>query len=37
MRMHGSILPKMIVPLLWVGAWSSTITCITMLEIANRE
>ncbi|CAI4212865.1 unnamed protein product [Parascedosporium putredinis] len=35
MRMHGSILPKMIVPLLWVGAWSSTITCITMLEIAN--
>jgi hypothetical protein len=27
--MHGSILPKMILPLLWVGAWSTLITCIS--------
>lgn len=29
MRMHGSILPKMIVPLLWVAGWSTMITCIS--------
>lgn len=28
MRMHGSILPEMIVPLSCVAAWSSAITCI---------
>lgn len=28
MRMHGSILPKMILPLLAVGVWSTTITLI---------
>lgn len=27
--MHGSILPKMILPLLWVGGWSTLITCIS--------
>ncbi|KAJ5833718.1 hypothetical protein N7474_002029 [Penicillium riverlandense] len=27
MRMHGSIMPKMILPILFVGAWSTFITC----------
>jgi putative membrane protein len=29
MRMHGSILPKMILPLLFVGGWATFITCIS--------
>lgn len=29
--MHGSVLPKMIVPLLVVSAWSTLITCICEL------
>jgi putative membrane protein len=29
MRMHGSILPKMILPLLFVAGWSTLITCIS--------
>jgi len=29
MRMHGSILPKMIVPLLLIGGEATLITCIT--------
>lgn len=29
LRVHGSILPKMIVPLLWVGGWA---TCITLIS-----
>ncbi|RDW75660.1 hypothetical protein BP5796_06481 [Coleophoma crateriformis] len=29
MRMHGSVVPQMIVPLLCVGAWSTLITCIS--------
>ncbi|KKA26319.1 hypothetical protein TD95_003519 [Thielaviopsis punctulata] len=29
MQMHGSILPSMIVPLLWIGVWSSAITVIS--------
>ena len=28
MRMHGSILPRMIVPLTFVGCWATMITCI---------
>ncbi|KAF9878704.1 upf0187 domain membrane protein [Colletotrichum karsti] len=32
MQMHGSILPKMIVPLLWMCLWSACITCIHMLK-----
>ncbi|KAF7719586.1 Bestrophin-like protein [Penicillium ucsense] len=28
MRMHGSVTPKMIVPLLVVGGWATAITCI---------
>ncbi|EME77367.1 uncharacterized protein MYCFIDRAFT_117628, partial [Pseudocercospora fijiensis CIRAD86] len=31
MRMHGSILPKMIVPLSFVAAWATLITCISKL------
>ena len=31
MQMHGSILPKMILPLLFVGAWSTAVTAITEL------
>jgi hypothetical protein len=27
MRMHGSVMPKMILPILFVGAWSTFITC----------
>ncbi|KAJ5902827.1 hypothetical protein N7495_003355, partial [Penicillium taxi] len=29
MRMHGSVTPKMIVPLVFVAAWSTAITCIS--------
>ncbi|KAF2089607.1 UPF0187-domain-containing protein [Saccharata proteae CBS 121410] len=29
MRMHGSILPEMILPLLFVAAWSTLISCIS--------
>lgn len=31
LRMHGSILPKMIVPLFFVGCWATAITCISQL------
>jgi len=29
MRMHGSVLPKMLVPLLLIGTWATVITAIT--------
>ncbi|KAL5360349.1 Bestrophin, RFP-TM, chloride channel-domain-containing protein [Aspergillus floccosus] len=29
MRMHGSVLPKMILPLAFIAAWSTLITCIS--------
>lgn len=29
MRMHGSVMPKMILPLLCVAAWSTLITCLS--------
>jgi ion channel-forming bestrophin family protein len=29
LQMHGSILPKLILPLLWVGIWASAITVIS--------
>ncbi|KAL7934961.1 Bestrophin, RFP-TM, chloride channel domain-containing protein [Trichoderma chlorosporum] len=35
MQMHGSILPKMIVPLIWMSAWSACITCI--YEVAKKN
>jgi hypothetical protein len=28
MRMHGSVTPKMILPIVLVGAWATAITCI---------
>jgi len=28
-RLHGSVLPKMILPLIFVGAWATAITCIS--------
>lgn len=29
MRIHGSVMPKMILPLTFVGAWATAITCIS--------
>lgn len=29
LRMHGSITPRMIVPLVFIGAWATLITCIS--------
>jgi len=29
MRVHGSVTPKMILPLTFVGAWATAITCIS--------
>ena len=31
LRMHGSILPRMIIPLTFIGCWTTAITCISML------
>jgi ion channel-forming bestrophin family protein len=28
-RLHGSILPKLILPLIFIGAWATAITCIS--------
>lgn len=28
MRIHGSVMPKMILPLSWVGIWATLITCL---------
>lgn len=28
MRMHGSVTPKMILPILLVGAWATAVSCI---------
>lgn len=36
MRMHGSITPKMIMPMVWVAAWSTLITCISHF-VHDRE
>ncbi|KAK8117042.1 uncharacterized protein PG998_005323 [Apiospora kogelbergensis] len=32
LQMHGSILPKMIIPLIWVGAWSTIITWLSLTD-----
>lgn len=29
LRLHGSVVPKMIVPLAFVGAWATAVTCIS--------
>lgn len=36
MRIHGSIIPKMMVPLLIIAAWSTAITCVHML-VENKS
>lgn len=35
LRLHGSVVPKMILPLLLVGVWSSAIITITKLKVAD--
>ncbi|KAL1968959.1 hypothetical protein VTN77DRAFT_793 [Rasamsonia byssochlamydoides] len=39
MRMHGSVLPRLILPLLFMAAWSTVITCVSVLvhplEVSN--
>lgn len=37
MRMHGSVLPKMLVPLLLIGVWATLITCITKFVHDRKE
>lgn len=29
MRLHGSVLPKMIIPLTFIGGWATAVTCIS--------
>jgi len=36
LRIHGSVLPKMILPLLFVGGWATAVTLISKL-VYNRE
>ena len=36
MQMHGSILPEMVLPLLFVAIWSTLITCLTRF-VVNRK
>lgn len=31
LQMHGSILPKMVLPLIFIGMWSTAITCIHLI------
>ncbi len=37
LQMHGSILPRMILPLLVVGSWATCISCISWFTKANCE
>lgn len=34
MRVHGSVLPRMIVPLLMIGIWTTIITCISEFVVS---
>jgi hypothetical protein len=34
--MSGSIMPKMVFPLLLVGGWATCITCVSALTQKNR-
>lgn len=36
MRMHGSVLPKLVLPLFTVALWSTLITCISRF-VQDRE
>lgn len=35
MRMHGSVLPRMIVPITLIGSWATLITCLSELKITR--
>ncbi|CAK7212455.1 hypothetical protein SEUCBS140593_001509 [Sporothrix eucalyptigena] len=35
LQMHGSILPRLIVPLFFLGGWATAITCITKFTSVN--
>ena len=37
MRMHGSVLPRMIVPILCIGLWATLITCLHMKRVVQRK
>lgn len=37
LRMHGSVLPRMILPLTMVAAWATLITCLSRLGPKKRE
>lgn len=36
LQMHGSILPRLIVPLFFLGGWATAITCISKFTSVNR-
>lgn len=36
MRLHGSVMPKMILPMLLVAIWATIITCISK-KVHNRK
>lgn len=36
LRLHGSVLPRMILPLLCIGAWATCITCISQFVYDRR-
>jgi hypothetical protein len=31
LRLHGSITPKLIIPVLLIGGWATTVTCVSKL------
>jgi len=31
LRLHGSITPKLVIPVLLVGGWATAVTCISKL------
>lgn len=37
LQMHGSILPRLIVPLFFLGGWATAITCISKFTSVNRR
>lgn len=37
LQMHGSIVPKMIIPLLCVGGWATCIVCVSKFTRVTRE
>ncbi len=36
LQMHGSILPKMILPLLAVGGWATCICCVSVFAVSRK-